>query len=681
MATSPQAENPLLGSALDAGPIRFDLLRAEHVVPGIDALIASAKEGIDALGEAMAATYQGTLGALETATLKLERANALCEHIESAATSPEFRAAWNEAQPKLAAFWSSLPLHEGLYRAVKAYALTDEAKGLDPVRARHLKKTLDDLKKHGAELPPAGKQQLTEIDVELAKVTTKFSQNVLDATNAFELYIEDEARVAGLPELAKRAAREGAASKGKEGFRFTLHAPSFIPAITHLEDRALREQLYRAYNERASGGTLDNRALILQILKLRRAKAKLLGFKDFADLVTMDRMAKTGERALSFIADLRERTKEAFAKEKAAITAFAGHELAAWDVAFYAEKRRKALFDFDEEALRPYFPLESVLTGAFEIFRRLYGVEFVARDLPVWDPSVRPFHLVDGKGEHLATVYIDLFPRDNKVQGAWMAPIVTAVPPAAHVAVVAANFTPPLGTGEDTLPALLSHREVETLFHELGHLMHLCLSRVPVRSLAGTSVAWDFVELPSQIMENWTWERDAIDLFARHYQSGETLPQGLFDKLVRARTYRAASMQMQQLGYAEIDLDLHCRFDPETDANDPVERARDILAAYVTAQLPPTYAMLASFGHLFANATGYAAGYYSYKWAEVLDADAFGRFREEGLFSQDVGAAFREAILARGDSADPGDLFKQFRGREPKLEALLERLGLVPASA
>jgi len=595
----------------------------------------------------------------------------LCEHLESAATSPAFRDAWGKTQPKLSAFWSELPLHAGLYAALRAYAATPAAAGLDPVRRRHLDKVLDEFRRHGAELPPEGKRELTEIDVTLTKLTTKFQQNVLDSTNAYELVVDDEARLAGLPALAKRAASESAVQKGRSGFRFTLHAPSFTPAITYLDDASLREQLYRAQTSRASSGEHDNAKLISEILELRRRKAKLLGFADFSDFTTADRMARSGQRAHDFIDDLRRRTAAFFEREREALTEFAGKKLAAWDVAYFSEKQRRSAFDFDEELLRPYFPVETVLAGLFEILSRLYGVRFEPRAVPVWDESVRPYAMIDDKGATLATVYLDLFPRDNKVQGAWMAPLRTAVPPAAHAAVVAANFTPAVG---DT-PALLSHREVETLFHELGHLMHLCLSRVPVRRLAGTSVAWDFVELPSQIMENWTWEREAVDLIAKHWQTGERIPDELFEKLRRARNFRAASTQMQQLGYAEVDLDLHRRFDPAT--GDPVARAREVLQAHVTAELPAQFSMVTSFAHLFASPVGYAAGYYSYKWAEVLEADAFSRFLEEGLFNRAVGDAFRADVLSKGDSEDPDVLYRRFRGREPSVEALMQRQGLV----
>ncbi len=670
MATSPLGDdNPLVALG---DPIPFDRIRPEHVEPATDALLAAARFAVDRIADpSTARTYDATLGALEAATENLERLMVVCEHLESAATSPAFRAAWNEAQPKLSAFWSELPLHAGLYVALKELAESDGAARLTAVRGRHVKKTLDEFRRHGAELSPEGKKELTEIDVALTRLTTKFQQNVLDSTNGFELVVTDESRLAGLPELAKRAARDSAAQKGLDGHRFTLHAPSFTPAIMYLDDAALRETLYRGHTGRASSGEHDNGPLIREILQLRRRKASLLGFSDFSDFTTVDRMAKSGGKAQGFVGELRDRTQAHFERERAALQAFAGRPLEAWDVAYWSEKQRKALFDFDEELLRPYFPLETVLSGLFEILRRLYGVRLEAQDLPTWDSSVRPYRMLDEGGQTLATVYLDLFPRDNKVQGAWMAPLRTATPPDAHAAVVAANFTPPLG---DT-PALLSHREVETLFHELGHLMHLCLSKVPVRRLAGTSVAWDFVELPSQIMENWTWQREAVDLIARHHTTGEPLPDDLFDKLSRARNFRVASAQMQQLGYAEVDLDLHRGFDP-TSGEDPVERSRAVLQPHVTAKLPQSFSMITSFAHLFASPVGYAAGYYSYKWAEVLEADAFSRFLEAGIFDRGVGDAFRSAILERGDSDDPEILYRDFRGRDPSVDALLARQGL-----
>jgi oligopeptidase A len=668
-APLPMLDNPLLDLA---DPLPFDRIAASHVEPAFAHLLADARRALDAIAALdVPSTYDTVLGALERATARLELAQAVCEHLEQSATTPEFRAAWTAVQPMLGAFWSGVPLHAGLYAALTRFAATDEARGLDPVRGRNLEKLIAEFRRHGAQLDAEGKAALTAIDVELVQLTTKFSQNVLDATNAFELMIDDEARLEGLPLLAKQAARASAASQGKPGWRFTLHAPSYVPAMTYLDDAALREQLYRAYNERATSSAFDNRPVLERILELRRAKANLLGFADFADLVLADRMAKVGARAASFVSDLRARTIGAFERERAELKAFAGRPLAAWDVAYVAEKQRKARFDFDDEALRPYFPLETVLSGVFELLRRLYGVRFEPAAIPVWNAAVLPYRLLAEEGRHLATVYVDLFPRDDKAQGAWMAPLVTATPPSPHVAVVAGNFAPPI----DGKPSLLSHREVETLFHELGHLMHQCLSEVPVRRLGGANVAWDFVELPSQIHENWTWERETLALIARHHETGEPLPDALFERLARARNHGAAAAQMRQLGFAEVDLQLHRQYTPARDGS-AVALAHRVFAEHTIAAPHDDFAMIASFSHLFAAPVAYAAGYYSYKWAEVLDADAFGRFREEGLFSREVGDAFRRSILARGDSADPSELFRAFRGRDPDPTALLDRLGL-----
>ena len=668
-APLPMLDNPLLDLA---DPLPFDRIAASHVEPAFAHLLDDARRALDAIAEPdVPSTYDTVLGALERATARLELAQAVCEHLEQSATTPDFRAAWTAVQPTLGAFWSGVPLHAGLYAALTRFAATDEARGLDPVRGRNLEKLIAEFRRHGAQLDAEGKAALTAIDVELVQLTTKFSQNVLDATNAFELMIDDEARLEGLPLLAKQAARASAASQGKPGWRFTLHAPSYVPAMTYLDDAALREQLYRAYNERATSSAFDNRPVLERILELRRAKANLLGFADFADLVLADRMAKVGARAASFVSDLRARTIGAFERERADLTAFAGRPLAAWDVAYVAEKQRKARFDFDDEALRPYFPLETVLSGVFELLRRLYGVRFEPAAIPVWNAAVLPYRLLAEEGRHLATVYVDLFPRDDKAQGAWMAPLVTATPPSPHVAVVAGNFAPPI----DGKPSLLSHREVETLFHELGHLMHQCLSEVPVRRLGGANVAWDFVELPSQIHENWTWERETLALIARHHETGEPLPDALFERLARARNHGAAAAQMRQLGFAEVDLQLHRQYTPSRDGS-AVALAHRVFAEHTIAAPHDDFAMIASFSHLFAAPVAYAAGYYSYKWAEVLDADAFGRFREEGLFSREVGDAFRRSILARGDSADPSELFRAFRGRDPDPTALLDRLGL-----
>jgi oligopeptidase A len=394
-------------------------------------------------------------------------------------------------------------------------------------------------------------------------------------------------------------------------------------------------------------------------------------------------MAKSGAKALGFLRDLQAQTVEAFHHEIEQLELYRAQpngerrRLDPWEVGYWAEKQRAAEFDFNEEQLRPYFPLESVLNGLFELVQRLYGIAIVETPgQPVWHADVKYYEVRDADGGVLGGFYADWFPRETKRGGAWMGAFLTghAIDGVwrPHVGVMCGNVTPPLADR----PALLSHRDVETVFHEFGHLMHHCLSRVEVRSLAGTSVAWDFVELPSQIMENWCWERAALDLFARHWKTGERLPDVLFDKVRRARTFRAASSQMRQLGFATVDLSLHMLYDPARDGS-PVEYANRILQEFSTAPLPEGYAMIAAFTHLFADPVGYGAGYYSYKWAEVLDADAFTRFLSQGIFSREVGLEFRRQILERGDSEDPAELFRCFMGRDPDPSALLRRLGLV----
>ncbi len=664
--------------------IPFDKIEASHVEPAVDQLLVDA-------GARLQQTIESPhpLQALDTMTEKLDFAMGVVRHLESVATTPELRAAHNAVQPKVSAFYSSLPLNEGLWNAVKTYAATTDARGLTGAFARYLTKTVADFKRHGAELDPAGKKRLQEIDVALAETTTKFSENVLDSTNAYELVIEDESRLQGLPPTALAAARASAESKSRSGWRFTLQAPSYMAAMTYLDDRAIREQLYRAYSTRATahgpgGPGYDNAPLIAKILALRKEKAQLLGFRDFSDLVLDDRMAHTGARAQSFLADLRAKTEKRFEEENRELESFAGMTLQPWDIGYWAEKQRAKLYDFDEEALRPYFPLDHVVGGMFDIFGRILGIR-VQEDpgMPAWDPHVKTYAVYDNSGgprhnAYLGSFYADWFPRENKRGGAWMDALITGNPAMGkpHLGLICGNLTPPVGGR----PALLTHREVETIFHEFGHLLHHMLSLVEVRSLAGTSVAWDFVELPSQIMENWCWERQALDLFARHWETGSPIPEDLFQKMRRAKTFRAANNQMRQLGFGYVDLALHRERDgahSENAAGDVIAWSRNVLQQVSPAAFPPEHAMLAGFTHLFSSPVGYGAGYYSYKWAEVLDADAFTRFKKEGVFSAAVGRDYRDKILSRGDSADPADLYRSFMGRDPDPSALMVRAGLV----
>jgi oligopeptidase A len=684
------ASNPLVHETFR---IPFDQIRAEHVEPAIHELLAQAKRELEAIVAVEGArTRANTLDAFESMGRGLDWAMGVVGHLESVATTPELRAAYEAVQGPVSEFSSGVYHHVGLFRALEQFAASDEAAQLDPTRARLLHKLREAFRRNGAGLDESDKQRVAAIDVELARLTTKFSQNVLDATNAFELIIapEDEARLAGLPETARAGARASAERKGVAGWRFTLQEPSLVPVLAYADDVALRRTLWSAYNTRASSGELDNRPLIEQILQLREQKARLLGFASFADFVLEDRMAKTGAHAREFVDDLRRRSEGYFAGETDALRRFRAQaeglgvdavELAPWDVAYWAEKQRRALYDFDEELLRPYFSLESVLAGLFELVERLYGVRVVAvDDLPTWHEDVRTYAVEEG-GRRLGCFYADLHPNERKRGGAWMNALFTHEPSkpdsAPHLGLICGNMTPPL----DGRPALLNHREVETVFHEFGHLLHHLLSEVEVRALAGTNVAWDFVELPSQIMENWCWERASLDLFARHYQTGERIPDELFDKLMRARTFRSASAMMRQLGFANLDLALHLDYAPalvqQREHPALLEFCRAAQQPFSVSPLPSDYAMVCGFSHLFASPIAYAAGYYSYKWAEVLDADAFEAFKQAGVFSREVGTRFRKLILARGDSRDPGELFREFRGREPQLDPLLVRAGLL----
>jgi len=647
----------------------FDKVQASDVEPAIDELLADAARRLE-----QTVASDDPLSALDVMTEKLDFAMGVVRHLESVATTPELRAAHNAVQPKISAFYSSIPLHQGLWNAIKRYAATPVAKSLDGTHKRFLTKTIDSFKRAGADLDPAGKKRLQEIDVALTEATTKFSENVLDSANAWELILTYEKQLAGLPPAAIAAAKASAESKSKEGWRFTLQAPSYMPVMTYLDDAAIRQQMWQAYAVRAAVAPFDNSPLLKKILELRKEKAKLLGFADFADLVLEDRMAHTGAAAQAFLDGLRAKSEPRFREENAELEKFAARKLEPWDVAYWAEKQRAALYDFDEEALRPYLSLERVSHGMFDIFGRLFGIRVEPEEnVPAWDAAVRSYGVFDAaSGQHLGSFYTDWYPRENKRGGAWMDALITGDPSKnkPHLGFICGNLTPPV----DGKPALLTHREAETIFHEFGHLLHHLLSRVEVRSLSGTSVAWDFVELPSQIMENWCWERESLDLLARHWETGEAIPEDLFQKMKRAKTFRAANAQMRQLGFGIVDLTLHRQWDGSKDV---VKYARDILAPFTAAELPQDYAMIAGFTHLFANPVGYGAGYYSYKWAEVLDADAFTRFRKEGVFNAATGRDYREKILARGDSEDPAVLYRSFMGRDPDPSALLARAGLI----
>jgi len=674
--------NPLITPVF---AIPFDKIAANDVEPAITELLRLARERIASIcAISDPATFENTMLALEDATRALGFAQRAINHIEAVATTPEFRAAYNSVQGPISEFQTEMVLNSALWNRLKAVPNDPGFAQLEAIERRLVTETIADFRRNGADLDAVGRERLKQINVQLTETCNKFSQNVLDATNAFELLLPDQSRLAGMPESALQAAHADAEGRNQSGYRISLQAPSYIAVMTYADDRTLREEIYRAFQTRGASAPTDNRDLVAQILQLRRDQAELLGFRSFADLVADDRMVKVGDRAVQFIDDLAIKLRPHAAREQQELAEFARTRLGigdlnAWDLAYVAEKMRKASYDFDDEILRPYFPMTRVMQGMFVVANRLFGVTVErTTDLAIWEPTVEAYAVRDRDGTHLGSFYADYVPRDSKRGGAWMEGLVygttnTGGEWSPHLGFMGGNFSKPLGDK----PALLTHDEVLTLFHEFGHLLHHLLGRVALQSMAGTNVALDFVELPSQIMENWCWEPEALALFARHVDTNEAIPFELVEKLRRARNFRAASDGMRQLGFATVDLRLHTIYDPQRDG-DVVEYARKIVEQFSPLPLPEYHAMIAAFTHLFGDAEGYAAGYYSYKWSEALDADAFTKFQKSkaGIFDPEVGREFREKILARGNSEEPLVLFKQFMGREPDAGALLRREGL-----
>lgn len=690
--------NPLLSGAFR---IPFHLIEAEHVEPGIGEALAEAQREVDAVkSDEGTPTWDSTIGRLDRALERLGEVLSPVGHLVGVAETPELRDAYNAVLPEISMFFSSIPLDDGLWARIKAFSETDEAKALEGIHRRHLDKTVEDFLRAGAELPSDQKARLQELQVELAQLHQRFSENVLDATAAFELLVTDESRLDGVPDAPRRRYRAAAEAKEQEGWLLTLDYPAVEPIFKYCTDRELRKEILVAYTTRCRDGEFDNRGLIARILRIRDEIATILGYDNFPDYKLADRMAGSGARASAFEAELVERTRPYWARDVAEIRAHAETmglgELRPWDTSFVTERLRKERYDIDDEAMRPYFPLTQVLDGMYEIVRRTFGFRIAEREIAeVWHGDVRFYEIFDEDDTLLGAFYTDWFPRKEKRPGAWMNNFVTGGPRAdgfaPHLGVMCGNFTPPDGGGE----ALLTHREVQTTFHEFGHLLHHCASRVAVPSRAGIHVAWDWVELPSQLMENWTWEREALDLFARHHETGDSFPDELFERMIAARRFMGGWAQMRQLSLGTVDLALHgtlapkLRAEGQEDADEELDvRQGDEVMAFGESSFAdfapdPTFAelhILTSFSHLFAG--GYAAGYYSYLWSEVLDADVFTRFRDEGIFNPETGRAYVDSILSRGDSDDPDALFLEFMGRGPEAEALIERnLGPLPADA
>jgi oligopeptidase A len=684
------AENPLLDTSFQ---VRWTALTPEHVVPAIDLAIAGAEAALASIeAQAGPLTFENTFLALEESTETLNLAWNRVSHLQSVADSPDLRKAFNEALPKVSAFFARIPLRPLLWAKLEAYALAPDAAGLTPVRARFVSETVAEFREAGADLPAAGRARLEALQAELAQITQKFSENALDATNAWHLVVREESRLAGLPAHAKARARAAAEAKGegspdKPAWRFTLHMPSLEPVMTFAEDASLREEVWRASVAVGAAAPHDNTALMTRILVLRAEKARLLGKAHFADLVISRRMAKSGARALAFVEDLRVRCAPAFNRECRELEEFAAREtglpaarLAPWEVAYRAERLRSSGYAFNEEDLRPYFPMDRVISGLYAFASRVFGIrvtEHAKGTFEAWHPDVRFYDAHDAAGRHLGSFYSDWHPREPKRGGAWMGTLVTGGPRPdgsrkPHLAYICGNLTPPAPGRQ----ALLTHREVQTIFHEFGHLIHHLLGEVEIKSLNGTNVSVDFVELPSQIMENWCWERESLDLLARHHETGAPIPEDLFGKMTAARNFRSANACTRQVSFGKMDLLLHTRPEEFTAAPDAEPALRAAIADCLIPTAPPAPTIIKRFTHLFGDPVGYAGGYYSYKWAEVLDADAFTRFRKEGIFSERVGREFVERVLSRGNSADPAELFREFMGRDPDLGALLQRSGL-----
>jgi len=671
-------DNPLLDfSALP----RYAEIRPAQVAPAIDWLLAEARAAV-AHAEKAAPTWEAFVEPLEDATERLGRAWGQVSHLHAVLDSPELRAAYNENLPKLTQFWTELGHNEALFANYRALHAAPEFATLSPARRRIVENALRDFRLSGAELPAPAKRRYAEIQDELARLGTKFAENVLDATNAFSLVVEDEASVAGIPQDVLHAAQQD----GARGWKFTLHMPSYLPAMQYARDRALREALYRAYATRASEfgkPELDNTALIAALLPLRREAARLLGYASYAELSLVPKMADSPAQVLAFLRDLAQRARPHAERDRAELRAFAREalgiaELEAWDVAYASEMLRQRRYAFSEQEVKQYFPEDAVLAGLFRLVDTLYGVRIAPASAPLWHGEARFFEVRDAHGALVGQFYIDLYARETKRGGAWMDDAISRRRIAAGVqtpvAHVVCNFARPVGAR----PALFTHDEVLTLFHEFGHGLHHLLTRVDDLGVSGINgVEWDAVELPSQFMENFCWEWDVLRHMTRHVDSGAPLPRALYDKMLAARNFQSGLAMLRQIEFAMFDMRLHWDFDPCAGAG-VLDLLREVRAE-VAVLVPPGWNRFPnSFSHIFGG--GYAAGYYSYKWAEVLSADAYAAFEEaREILDARTGARFRDEVLAVGGSRPAAESFRAFRGREPSVEALLRHNGMIAA--
>ncbi|MBQ0756644.1 MAG: oligopeptidase A [Amphritea sp.] len=673
--------NPLLQSHL-LPP--FSEIKPEHVEPAVDQLLAESRAVVEqVLGGNDSPDWNNLVVPLEQSQDRLAKAWSPVSHINSVVNSDELRDAYNACLPKLSQFWTEMGQNQGLFEAYEALANGEAYQGLDEAQRKVIDNTLRDFRLSGIALGEADKQRYGELQQKLSELTTKFSENVMDATDGWSKLITDEAKLDGLPASALAGAKQLAEGKGEEGWLITLDFPSYFAVITYADNRALRRELYEAFATRASDqgpgeGKWDNSAVMIEILTLRAELAKLLGFDNYAEYSLATKMAETTDQVVSFLSDLGEKSRPQAQKEYQELQAFALEEfsepeLQSWDLAYYSEKLKQVRYAISQEELRPYFPMSKVLEGMFKVTGKLFGIQIEeVTEFDRWHDDARLFN-VSREGELIARFFLDPFARAKKRGGAWMDDCrvrrmdngVLQLP----VAYLVCNFNPPVGDD----PALLTHNEVTTLFHEFGHGLHHMLTRIAYADVSGINgVAWDAVELPSQFLENWCYEPEALEMISGHYQSGETLPLEMLEKMLAAKNFQSGMMMVRQLELSLFDFELHREYQSGvTDVQQVLERIRSQVAVIT----PPAFNRFQhSFSHIFAG--GYAAGYYSYKWAEVLSADAFSRFEEEGVFNIATGNSFRENILEMGGSKEPMELFVAFRGREPSVEPLLRHSGI-----
>lgn len=659
----------------------FSQIQMGDYQPAFETAIAAARAEIDAItNNEEKPTFENTLEALDFSGQTLDRLSSVFFNLNSAETCDEMQKIAQEVSPLLTAFGNDVSLNEALFHRVKEVYNQKESLHLTPEQATLLDKKYKSFARNGALLPEDKKVRLREIDTELAKLKLTFGENVLAETNNYQLHITQEADLKGLPEGAIEMARSLAESENKEGWIFTLDFPSYLPFVTYADNRALRKEISIAAGKKAfQNNKFDNQAITLKIAQLRHERANLLGYETHAHFVLEERMAQHPDQVKNFLNELLAKAKPAAEREFAQLTAFAKDldgidQLEKWDGPYYSEKLKQKLFNLDDEILKPYFKLENVLQGAFTIANKLFGLTFKEIfDIDTYHKEVQTYEVVDEKNELVALFYADFFPRKGKRNGAWMTSfkpqyLEKGVNERPHISNVC-NFTPPT----PSKPSLLTFNEVTTLFHEFGHGLHGMLANTNYPSLSGTSVFWDFVELPSQVMENWCYEPEALALFAKHYETGEIIPQEYVQKIKESASFLEGMATLRQLSFGLLDMAFH--------SNNPMGIS-DIKAFEKTAfegtSLYPDVAencMSVSFSHIFQG--GYSSGYYSYKWAEVLDADAFAYFQEKGIFNQEVATKFKEHILSKGGTEHPMTLYKRFRGQEPKPEALLKRAGLL----